>query len=212
MNNVVSRWIGLFVATVNVDSNKLVIGNYGNTGYYRVNYELATWQKIIQQLKTNHKVILHLQYLFNISFHFALNLVSLWCSTSSKYRINVLSKHKKPQRFFDCINFVCIIAQFCKHVHCDSIPLNNEFGSFIFQPYSSLTVIIKKMCGVLQWKYKSMLYVYRCFLMEIEQALSVMLLNFPGLFYWINKIACACIMMFHYFCQYVMEWIFTLKV
>lgn len=144
MNNVVSRWIGLFVATVNVDSNKLVIGNYGNTGYYRVNYELATWQKIIQQLKTNHKVILHLQYLFNFSFHFALNLVSLWCSTSSKYRINVLSKHKKPQRFFDCINFVCIIAQFCKHVHCDSIPLNNEFGSFIFQPYSSLTMIINK--------------------------------------------------------------------
>ena len=77
MNNVVSRWIGLFVATVNVDSNKLFIGNYGNTGYYRVNYELATWQKIIQQLKTNHKVILHLQYLFNFSFHIALNLVSL---------------------------------------------------------------------------------------------------------------------------------------
>nr|XP_022330971.1 endoplasmic reticulum aminopeptidase 1-like [Crassostrea virginica] len=49
-------WLNMTQATVNVDSNKLVIGNYGNTGYYRVNYELATWQKIIQQLKTNHKV------------------------------------------------------------------------------------------------------------------------------------------------------------
>lgn len=45
-----------FLAIVNVDSNKLVIGNYGNTGYYRVNYDLSTWQKITQHLMKNHKV------------------------------------------------------------------------------------------------------------------------------------------------------------
>lgn len=49
-------WLNMTQAVVNVDSNKLVIGNYGNTGYYRVNYDLSTWQKITQHLMKNHKV------------------------------------------------------------------------------------------------------------------------------------------------------------
>ena len=44
-------------ATLDVsDGTKFVKGNFGMFGYYRVNYDEALWQKIIQQLKDDHTV------------------------------------------------------------------------------------------------------------------------------------------------------------
>ncbi|XP_062606091.1 endoplasmic reticulum aminopeptidase 1-like [Saccostrea cucullata] len=50
-------WLHMTSASVDLDSNiKLIKGNYGNSGYYRVNYDTGTWQTLIQQLNNNHKV------------------------------------------------------------------------------------------------------------------------------------------------------------
>ena len=45
------------VSLPNLPSNiKWIIGNIGQFGYYRMNYDTETWENIIQQLKTNHLV------------------------------------------------------------------------------------------------------------------------------------------------------------
>ena len=50
--------LNLFLATLsNLPSNiKWIIGNIGQDGYYRMNYDEETWQNIIQQLSFNHQV------------------------------------------------------------------------------------------------------------------------------------------------------------
>lgn len=40
----------------NGSSDSWVIGNIGQNGYYRVNYNADNWMSLIRQLKTNHWV------------------------------------------------------------------------------------------------------------------------------------------------------------
>lgn len=39
------------------DDAKLIKGNYGNEGYYRVNYDPESWKAIAAQLNNDHEVI-----------------------------------------------------------------------------------------------------------------------------------------------------------
>ena len=50
--------VNLILATLsNLPSNtKWIIGNIGQNGYYRMNYDEENWQNIIQQLSFNHQV------------------------------------------------------------------------------------------------------------------------------------------------------------
>ena len=58
LNSVV---IIISVHLANLPSNiKWIIGNVGQFGYYRMNYDTETWENIIQQLKINHQVFEYL--------------------------------------------------------------------------------------------------------------------------------------------------------
>ena len=51
------------VTLTNLPSNlKWLIGNIGQFGYYRMNYDLETWKNIIQQLDINHQVLIIIKY------------------------------------------------------------------------------------------------------------------------------------------------------
>lgn len=39
------------------NDNDWIIGNIHHTGFFRVNYDLENWNKLIQQLRTNYKLI-----------------------------------------------------------------------------------------------------------------------------------------------------------
>lgn len=39
------------------NDNGWIIGNIQHTGFYRVNYDIDNWNKLIDQLKINHKLI-----------------------------------------------------------------------------------------------------------------------------------------------------------
>lgn len=39
------------------DDAKLIKGNYGNKGYFRVNYDPESWKAIAAQLNNDHEVI-----------------------------------------------------------------------------------------------------------------------------------------------------------
>ena len=45
--------------SVHNDSGEWIIGNIGQFGYYRVNYDLVNWNRLLYQLKSNHTVLLH---------------------------------------------------------------------------------------------------------------------------------------------------------
>lgn len=40
----------------NTDQNSWIIGNLQHTGFYRVNYDANNWNRLIEQLNTDHRV------------------------------------------------------------------------------------------------------------------------------------------------------------
>lgn len=45
------------------DDAKLIKGNYGNEGYFRVNYDPESWKAIAAQLNNDHEVIEAYRYM-----------------------------------------------------------------------------------------------------------------------------------------------------
>ena len=46
----------LFAADITIPGDKWIIGNVDYMGFYRTNYDVEMWQKLINQLKTDHTV------------------------------------------------------------------------------------------------------------------------------------------------------------
>ena len=50
--------MSIYVSVVKTEmkSKEWILVNYNCTGYYRVNYNLENWQRLIKQLETDHHV------------------------------------------------------------------------------------------------------------------------------------------------------------
>ena len=58
--------------TLNIAEDKYFIGNNEVYGYYRVNYDVENWNKIIDALMSNYEVIILLFSLFYYTDYFSI--------------------------------------------------------------------------------------------------------------------------------------------
>ena len=46
----------IFPGSLDLPTSSWIIGNIGQYGYYRVNYDRTNWNQLVQQLCDDHKV------------------------------------------------------------------------------------------------------------------------------------------------------------
>lgn len=61
-------------------SSSWILANLNVTGYYRVNYDLGNWERLLAQLDLDHEVTSQVAFCCWVRFPHALDVFSFWMS------------------------------------------------------------------------------------------------------------------------------------